>query len=92
MNVEYKETAKEAKTTTLKGVSSLVIERLNHDPIFRKGFQQDPISALQDCGCPENLLPDRNSLTNVDFITLGKKLERAELKGEAAIAVACVVI
>lgn len=93
MNIEYKETAKEARATNLKGVSSLVIERLSKDAAFRKAFQEDPVTALKDCGCPDVILPDRQSVTGIDFIALGRKLERIQLYTDnSAIAVACVVI
>lgn len=92
MNVEYKETAKEARATNLKGVSSLVIERLSKDTAFRKAFQEDPVAALKDCGCPDVILPDRHSVSGIDFIALGRKLERMQISSEASIAVACVVI
>jgi hypothetical protein len=93
MNVEYKETAKETRVTNMKGVSSLVIERLSKDPLFRKAFQEDPAAALRDCGCPESILPDHNTISNMDYITLGRKLERIHLYSDpSAIAVACVVI
>jgi hypothetical protein len=93
MNIEYKDTVKEARATSLKGVSNLVIERLSQDPAFRKSFQEDPVAALKDCGCPEVILPDRQSVSGIDFITLGRKLERIQLyTGDSAIAVACVVI
>jgi hypothetical protein len=93
MNVEYKDTVKEARATNLKGVSGLVVERLTKDASFRKFFQEDPIAALKDCGCPEAVLPDRSVVSNLDYINLGQKLERIHLYSDtSAIAVACVVI
>lgn len=85
------ETVKDtSRVTNMKSISSLIIERLNKEPGFRKAFQSDPVAALRDCGVPERLLPDQHLAANIDFIEIGRKLTM--YSDVDSIAVACVVI
>lgn len=76
----------------LKGVSSLIVERLATDPAYRRKFQADPVAALRESGVPEKMLPSPEAVQNLDFIALGRRVEQIQIKGAEAIAVACVVI